>query len=50
MVGHEECVEFAAFERPRETLQMVEVEIRIRKRAWITPGRGVDAAGRMNAP
>src|ERR1019366_6444057 len=43
MVSHEEGVEFSALQRLRETGEMLEVKIRIRKRARITPRRGVDA-------
>jgi hypothetical protein len=43
MVGHEEGVEFAAFQGPRVMDQMVEIEVRIRCPARVAPGRGVDA-------
>src|SRR6266566_898073 len=42
MIGHEEGVEFAAFERLREALEMREVEIGVRESAGIAPGAGMD--------
>src|SRR5215471_12096813 len=42
MIRHEEGVEFAAFERLREALDMREVEIGIRESAGIAPGAGMD--------
>jgi hypothetical protein len=43
MVGHEECIEPAAFQRLGEALQVREVEIRVGVGARIEPGSGVDA-------
>ena len=43
MVGHEERVEPAALERLGETLEMLEVEIRVRIGARIAPPAGMDA-------
>ncbi len=43
MIGHEEGVELAALQGLNETLQMREVEVRVRKRARITPGPGMNA-------
>src|SRR6266853_5373862 len=42
MVGHEEGVEAAALQRLRESLQVREIEIRIRKRSRVEPRGGVD--------
>src|ERR1700746_2968468 len=42
MIGHEEGVEFAAFEGLREALEMREVEIGIGESAGIAPGAGMD--------
>src|SRR5271156_6005631 len=45
MVGHEEGVELAPLECLRQTGEALEIEVRIRPRARITPCRGVDADG-----
>jgi Rrf2 family protein len=42
MVGHEEGVEAATLQRLRESLQVREIEIRIRKRSRVAPRGGVD--------
>jgi hypothetical protein len=42
MIGHEEGVEFAAFERLREAFEVREVEIGIRESAGIAPSAGMD--------
>ncbi len=42
MIGHEEGVELGALQRLRETLDMREIEIGVRKGAGIAPGAGVD--------
>ena len=43
MVGHEKRIELGAFERLGEALEMVEIEVGVRKRARIAPSPGVDA-------
>src|SRR5580704_16034545 len=43
MIGHEEGVELAPLQRLREAREVFEIEIRIWKGAWISPGRSVDA-------
>jgi hypothetical protein len=43
MVGHEEGIESAALQGLREAFEMLEIEIRIRQPARVTPRRGVDA-------
>ena len=45
MIGHEECVEFRSFELLRETRQMGEIEIGVRKGAGVTPCARVEADG-----
>ncbi|CUW96452.1 hypothetical protein AGR2A_Lc180057 [Agrobacterium genomosp. 2 str. CFBP 5494] len=45
MIGHEKCVEFRSFELLRETRQMGEIEIGVRKGAGITPCARVEADG-----
>jgi hypothetical protein len=45
MIGHEECVEFSGFELLRETRQMGEIEIGVRKGAGITPCARVETDG-----
>ena len=45
MVGHEERVEFSAFERLSETLQVLEVEVRVRIGAGIAPPPGMNSHG-----
>ncbi len=51
MVGHEEGVEPAALERLRETLEMLEIEVRIRLGATDNAMRAVwMLTGRMKAP
>ena len=42
VIGHEEGVEFAAFERLREAFDVREGEIRIRESAGIAPSAGMD--------
>ena len=43
VVGHEEGVEPAALQRLREALKVLEIEVRIRVRARIAPGAGMNA-------
>ena len=43
MVGHEERVELSALERPREALEMLKVEIRVRVGARIAPPARMDS-------
>jgi hypothetical protein len=43
MVGHEERVEQSSLERLSETLEVLEVEVRIRIGARIAPPPGVDS-------